>query len=54
VKLHANLQTKLWRLLPNDPRHQYINELKEGIDPEQVAKVFDELMVQSVHKNLEN
>ena len=44
--------TLLWRLQPNDPRHQYINNLKEGVDPEHVAKVFDELMVKSIPKNL--
>jgi len=40
--------TLMWRLQPNDPRHNYINELKEGIDPGHVAKVFDDLMVQSI------
>ncbi len=41
--------TLLWRLQPNNPNHQYINNLKEGVDPEHVAKIFDELMVQSIH-----
>ena len=40
--------TLLWRLQPDDPRHQYVNELKKGVTPEQVAKVFDELMMFSV------
>ncbi|WP_373511510.1 nucleoside hydrolase [Persicitalea sp.] len=42
--------TMLWRLQPNDPRHQYVNDLKKGIMPEQVAKVFDDLMMYSVEK----
>ena len=40
--------TLLWRLQPDDPRHQYVNDLKKGVTPEQVAKVFDELMMFSV------
>lgn len=40
--------TLMWRLQPDDPRHQYIDNLKEGIDPDHVAKVFDDLMVHSI------
>jgi hypothetical protein len=40
--------TLMWRLQPDDPRHQYIDELKEGIDAVQVARIFDELIVQSI------
>lgn len=40
--------TLMWRLQPDDPRHQYIDNLKKGVDPEHVAKVFDDLMVQSI------
>ena len=40
--------TLIWRLQPDDPRHQYVNELKKGVTPEQVAKVFDDLMMYSV------
>jgi hypothetical protein len=42
--------TLMWRLQPEDNRHQYINDLKKGMDPEQVAKIFDDLMVQSIRK----
>lgn len=38
----------MWRLQPDDPRHQYINYLKEGVKPEQVTEVFDDLMIESI------
>jgi hypothetical protein len=37
--------THMWRLQPNDPRHHYIDNLKEGIAPEAVTEVFEELLV---------
>ena len=40
--------TLMWRLQPDDPRHQYIDNLKEDVDPEKVANIFDELMVHSI------
>ena len=40
--------TLLWRLQPDDPRHQYVNNLKKGIDPEHVANIFDDLMIKSI------
>ena len=40
--------TLMWRLQPDDPRHNYINDLKEGVEAETIAKVFDDLMVQSI------
>src|SRR5690606_22601771 len=40
--------TLMWRLQPDDPRHSYINDLKEGVEAETIAKVFDDLMVQSI------
>lgn len=43
--------TLLWRLQPDDARHQLVDEFKEGIAPETVARVFDELMMHSVNSN---
>lgn len=43
--------TLMWRLQPDDPRHWYIDNLKAGIDADEVAGVFDALMVQSVRGN---
>ena len=40
--------TLIWRLQPDDPHHQYIDNLKENVNPDHVAKVFDDLMMQSV------
>lgn len=40
--------TLMWRLQPDDPRHQYIDDLKENVAPDEVAKVFDDLMMQSI------
>jgi len=40
--------TLMWRLQPDNPRHQYIDNLKEGIDPGAVAKIFDGLMTRSI------
>lgn len=40
--------TLMWRLQPDDPRHNYINDLKEGVEADEIAKVFDDLMVQSI------
>jgi len=40
--------TLMWRLQPNDPLHNFIDNLKQGVSPDQEAKVFDELMVQSI------
>jgi inosine-uridine nucleoside N-ribohydrolase len=40
--------TLIWRLQPDDPRHQYIDNLKENVAPDKVAKVFDDLMMQSI------
>lgn len=41
--------TLMWRLHPDDPRHQYVDDLKENVNPDHVAKVFDNLMMQSVN-----
>lgn len=40
--------TLMWRLQPNDSRHQYVDNLKEGVSAEKVAEIFDGLMVQSI------
>lgn len=40
--------TLMWRLQPDDSRHSYVDNLKEGVDPEHVVQVFDDLMMQSV------
>lgn len=37
--------TNVWRLEPNDVRHFLISEFAEGIDPNEIAKKFDEIMV---------
>jgi len=42
--------TLMWRLQPNDLRHEVVDKFKEGIDPVEVAKVFDELMMHSVER----
>jgi inosine-uridine nucleoside N-ribohydrolase len=42
--------TLLWRLQPDDPRHSYINNLRENVKAEDVANVFDDLMIQSVRE----
>lgn len=42
--------TMIWRLQPNDPRHQYVSSLKKGVAPEVVTKVFDDLMMFSVRE----
>jgi hypothetical protein len=42
--------THMWRLQPNDPRHHYIDNLKEGIAAETVTDVFDELMVGPIRR----
>lgn len=36
--------TLMWRLQPNDPRHQLINEFKEGVSASAVTNEFDRLM----------
>ena len=40
--------TSVWRWQPNDPRHQYIDNLKDDVKPERVTSVFDDLLVQSI------
>ena len=40
--------TLMWRLQPDNPRHQYINYLKDEVSPEQVTEVFDNLIIQSI------
>jgi hypothetical protein len=37
--------TLMWRLQPNDPRHHYVNKIKEGIEPDTITQLFDTLMV---------
>ncbi len=37
--------TLVWRLQPNDPRHHYIDSLKEGVSAGEVTEIFDDLMV---------
>ncbi|GAA0524879.1 nucleoside hydrolase [Chitinophaga japonensis] len=44
--------TMMWRLQPDDPRHQYISSFKEGIDPDTVAAAFDALMMKPVSARL--
>jgi hypothetical protein len=34
-----------WGVTPNDPRHQYISALADGVQPSHVAKVIEDLMV---------
>ena len=40
--------TLMWRLRPNNPRHQYVDNLKKEIPPARVAKIFDDLVIQSI------
>lgn len=40
--------TLIWRLQPDDIRHQLVDQLKPDIDPARVAEVFDDLMMQQV------
>lgn len=44
--------TMMWRLQPDDPRHQYISSFKEGIDPDDIAEVFDDLMIAPIRKRI--
>ncbi|WPP52676.1 nucleoside hydrolase [Catalinimonas niigatensis] len=44
--------THMWRLQPNDPRHHYIDNLLEGVNPEDVTEVFDELMVTPIRAKM--
>lgn len=37
--------THVWRLQPNNPLHQYVSSFKDGIPAEEVATVFDSLIV---------
>ncbi len=37
--------TLVWRQQPNDPRHHYIDSLKEGVSADEVTEIFDDLMV---------
>ncbi len=37
--------TLMWRLQPNEPRHQLVDNLKEGVSPEKVAQIFNDLML---------
>ncbi len=45
--------TLMWRLQPDDPRHHLIDNLKDGVTPEQVVTVFDELMVRPIGSRVE-
>ncbi|MEK6478182.1 nucleoside hydrolase [Catalinimonas sp. 4WD22] len=45
--------THMWRLQPNDPRHHYIDNLKEGIDPDEVAELFDDYMISAIRAKAE-
>jgi hypothetical protein len=40
--------TLMWRVRPNNPDHQYVNSLKNGVSEEMVSKVFDDLLVKSI------
>lgn len=37
--------THIWRLQPNDPRHFIVGQFKDGVDPKQIAKDFDEYLI---------
>lgn len=37
--------TLMWRLQPNNPRHQLVDNLREGVSAEKVAETFNDLMV---------
>ena len=39
-----------WRLEPDDKRHFLINEFGPGIDPNEVAKTFDQLLIKTSRK----
>ncbi|MDF9798505.1 hypothetical protein OKW21_003768 [Catalinimonas alkaloidigena] len=45
--------THMWRLQPDDPRHHYIDTLKEGIDPDEVAELFDDFMISAIRTKAE-
>lgn len=40
--------TMVWRLQPNDSRHEYVSSFKEGINPKDVARVFDQLLAKPI------
>lgn len=46
--------TMMWRLQPDDPRHQYISSFKEGVDPDAVAEIFDSLVIEPISRRIEN
>jgi hypothetical protein len=33
------------RLRPNDPRHFIVGQFKDGVDPKQIARDFDEYLI---------
>ncbi|MPR31877.1 nucleoside hydrolase [Salmonirosea aquatica] len=37
--------TTVWRMEPDDKRHALVNEFAEGVDPLEVARKFDELLI---------
>ena len=42
--------THMWRLQPDDPRHHYVDNIKKGIDPDDITRIFDDLMVAPIKK----
>lgn len=42
--------TNVWRLEPDDKRHFLVNEFGAGIDPNEVAKTFDQLLIKATSK----
>jgi inosine-uridine nucleoside N-ribohydrolase len=42
--------TMMWRLQPDNIRHQYVSSFKTGVDPIHVAKVFDDFIKNAIEK----
>lgn len=40
--------TMMWRLQPDNKRHQYVSSFKSGIDPLHVAQVFDDFIKNAI------
>ena len=42
--------TMMWRLQPNNSLHEYVSSFKEGIKPNDVAKLFDSLLDEPIKR----
>lgn len=44
--------TMVWRLQPNNPKHSYVSSFKEGVNPDNVAKVFDSFLADPIRRKV--